>query len=67
VVINKVAYYWRFLELGWKTKGGFHIHPFIGRAFERAQEQAAQAVIDECEAQVKKAQQKVLVAAAGGF
>ena len=68
VVINNAAFYWRFLELGWHTRNGsFHRFPFITPAFEAHQEEAAQQVIDECEAQVRKVQQKILKQNAGDF
>lgn len=51
------AFYWRFLEEGWRTKRGqFRQFPFIRNVFDAKNREAAQIVIDECEAQVKKAQ-----------
>jgi HK97 gp10 family phage protein len=68
VVINNAAFYWRFLELGWRTKsGGFHRFPFATPAIHAHEQEAAQKVIDECEAQVRKVQQKILKQTAGSF
>lgn len=53
------AFYWRFLEKGWRDRGGkFHQLPFIEPAFSDHEEEAAQAVIDSVEAAIDKAEMR---------
>jgi HK97 gp10 family phage protein len=61
VVIDNRAFYWRFLELGWRShgRGQRHQHPFVTPAFHAHETQAAQEVIDACEREVRKAQAKL--------
>jgi HK97 gp10 family phage protein len=67
VVVNTIggrgspanAFYWRFLEEGWKTSGGFHQFPFIRGVFDAKSREAAQKVIDACAQQIAKARAKI--------
>lgn len=67
VVINKAAYYWRFLELGWHRGGKFFKYPFIMPRVRPLEQQAAQMVLDEVEAQVRKVQNTIVRTTAGGM
>lgn len=63
------AFYYRFLEKGFTTKGGEkRLFPFIEPAVTAAQQQAAQQVIDSVEEAIKRAEKKAQRAArrAGG-
>lgn len=53
------AFYYRFLEKGFTTRGGEkRIFPFIEPAVMASQQQAAQIVIDELDNAIKRAEKK---------
>lgn len=55
----KNAFYWRFLEQGWKTaKGAIKRFPFVSVAFEGRKQQSAQQVVDEMDKAIKRAERK---------
>jgi HK97 gp10 family phage protein len=55
---SKNAFYWRFLEKGWRTKSGEHKHPFASAAIESSQQAAAQQVIDAVGDAIDRAEKK---------
>lgn len=56
---SRNAFYWRFLELGFRTRSGEERRiPFVSVAFDQTQQEAAQQVIDEVELAIKKAEAK---------
>lgn len=53
------AFYWRFLERGWRTlRGAIKRFPFVEVAYEGRKQQAAQQVIDEMDKAIKRAEAK---------
>lgn len=53
------AFYWRFLELGFRTRSGEERRiPFVAVAFDQNKEKAGQEVIDETEKAIKRAERK---------
>lgn len=55
----KNAFYWRFLEKGWRTaRGVIKRFPFVEVAFEGRKQQAAQQVVDEMDKAIKRAERR---------
>jgi HK97 gp10 family phage protein len=55
----KNAFYWRFLEKGWRTvRGVIKRFPFVSVAYEGRKQQAAQQVVDEMDKAIKRAERK---------
>lgn len=53
------AFYWRFLEKGWRTRrGAFHQEAFVAPVFAAQNQAAAQTVIDSCEKAIDRAEAK---------
>jgi HK97 gp10 family phage protein len=55
VVVNALAFYWRFVEFGTRHAPP---HPFVTAAFEAGQQAAAQEVIDEFERGLDRAESR---------